>query len=86
MTYAVQVLVSSLLASTMQSLLLVLTLDMKQKRHAFSLSFSGGALEPGSASTGNIPELGHLGELKGLHLPQPMGTGGEAGGGAGGAV
>ena len=27
---------------------------------------------PGNASTGNIPELSHLGELKGLHLPQPM--------------
>ena len=26
----------------------------------------------GNASTGNIPELSHLGELKGLHLPQPM--------------
>ena len=55
-----------------RQLLLVLTLDMKQKRHAFGLSFGGGALEPGNASTGNIPELSHLGELKGLHLPQPM--------------
>ena len=45
---------------------------MKQKRHSFGLSFGGGALEPGNASTGNIPELSHLGELKGLHLPQPM--------------
>ena len=26
----------------------------------------------GNAATGNIPELSHLGELKGLHLPQPM--------------
>jgi hypothetical protein len=55
-----------------RQLLLVLTLDMKQKRHSFSLSFGGGALEPGNASTGNIPELSHLGELQGLHLPQPM--------------
>ena len=32
-----------------RQLLLVLTADMRQKRHAFSLSFGGGALEPGNA-------------------------------------
>ena len=67
-----------------RQLLLVLTADMKHKRHTMTLSFNGGTLEPGSAASGNIPELGHLGELKGLHLPQPIG--GAPGAPAGGQV
>ena len=47
-----------------RQLLLVLSADMRHKRHALGMRFDAGSVEPGAAMAGHIPDLDDLEQLK----------------------